>query len=128
MRKGVCLFLLSFFIIQLAYAQEKEVVDPNTWDFGQVQQGETIKHDFLLRNMTPHILNITGINTSCGCTASQSDKKSLKPGESTMINVSFNTAGYLGPVKQYVYVNTDNEDLMIIKFTIKVQVVKGEGN
>jgi len=123
MRKIISLFVLSFLIFQFACA-EKEVVDPNAWAFGKAKQGQVLKHDFSFKNETKTVLNITGVNTSCGCTAWQSDKKSLKPGESTAINVSFNSKGYLGEVKQFVYVNTDNVDLAVVRFTIKAEITK----
>jgi len=121
MRKIASLLLLSFIFLQFAYAEDK-IIDPNEWDFGKVKQGEVLKHDFIFRNMTADTIKITGINTSCGCTASQSDKKSLKPGESTMINVSFNSKGYLGQVSQFIYVNTDNANFPTVKFTIRAEV------
>jgi len=121
MRKGVILFLLGFFVFQFAYA-EKEIINPNEWDFGRVKQGAILKHDFILKNQTDDILEINNIHTSCGCTVSNSDKKSLSPQESTAIKVTFNSEGYSGPVQQFVYVNTDNADLAIIKFTIKAQI------
>ena len=123
MRKGIILFLFGFFIFQFARAEVINL-DPNAWDFGQVKQGAVLKHDFILKNETNDILGINNIHTSCGCTASESDKKSLIPQESTAIKVTFNSAGYSGPVQQFVYVNTDNADLAIIKYTIKAQVVK----
>ena len=146
MRKRIIVFLLGFSIIQLAgwgewvsfgYCSaegqesdglvalpEKEKVDPHQWDFGIVKSGVVLKHDFLLKNQTNDILEINNIHTSCGCTASESGKKSLLPQESTAIKVTFNSKGYSGPVTQFIYVNTDNADLAIIKFTIKAQVVK----
>ena len=124
MRKGTILFLMGFFIFQFAYALN-EKVDPLEWDFGQVKQGTILKHNFILKNQTNDILEINNIHTSCGCTASEADKKSLMPQESTVIKVTFNSKGYSGPVTQFVYVNTDNADMAIIKFIIKAQVVKG---
>ncbi len=127
MRKIIILFLLSFLVfLQFNYA-DSNIPDPNEWDFGKVNQGEILKHGFTFKNETKDVLNITSVNTSCGCTASQADKKSLKPGETTTINVSFNSKGYLGQVKQFVYVNTDNAALQIVKFTIKAEAIK-EGN
>jgi hypothetical protein len=123
MRKWIILFLLSFFIFQFAYAENVKA-DANEWDFGKVKQGAILKHDFVLKNQTKDILEINNIHTSCGCTASKSDKKSLSPQESTAIKVTFNSQGYLGQVQQFVYVNTNNADLAIIKFTIKAFVVK----
>ena len=137
MRKGMILFLLGFFIFQFASREvhaglsdksgslaEKEKVDANAWDFGKVKQGETLKHDFVFKNQTNDILEITNIHTSCGCTASQAAKKSLLPQESTSITVTFNSKGYSGAVTQFAYVHTDNTDLAITKFTIKANVVK----
>ena len=123
MPKGVILFLLGFFILQFAYA-ENEKVNPHEWDFGQVKQGAILKHDFVLKNETNNVLGINNVHTSCGCTVSQSEKKSLLPQESTTIKVTFNSHGYLGSVTQFVYVHTDNTDLAIIKFTIKALVLK----
>ena len=126
MRKWIILFLLVFPMFQFAYGESEKTVtsDPNEWDFGQVKQGTISKHDFILKNETNDILEINNIHSSCGCTASESDKKTLLPQESTVIKVTFNSQGYLGPVQQFVYVNTDNTDLPIIKFTIKANVVK----
>jgi len=123
MRKIIALFLLGFLVFQFSYAQNS-IADPNEWDSGKIKQGEILKHDFIFKNETKGVLNITGVNTSCGCTASQSDKKSLKPGEAATISVSFNSHGYLGEVKQFIYVNTDSAVMPIVKFTIKARVIK----
>jgi hypothetical protein len=123
MRKIIKLFILSLFIFQFAYAQDV-TVNPNEWDFGKIKQGQIYKHDFIFKNESNTVLNITSVNTSCGCTASQADKKSLQPGESATINVSFNSRGYSGPVKQSIYVNTDNVELSVVKFAIKCEVIK----
>jgi hypothetical protein len=139
MRRVLALFLLSFFIFQLnnlkastgpfvpvESSAEKEKTDPNQWDFGKVKEGAVLKHEFTLKNETNDILGINNIHTSCGCTVSESTKKSLLPQSSTVITVSFNSKGYLGPVTQFVYVNTDNADISIVKFTIKADIQKGD--
>jgi len=99
-------------------------VNPYTWDFGQVKEGEVLKHTFILKNETQKILNINDVNTSCGCTVSQVDKKTLAPGESASIQVQFKSKGYSGPIKQYVYVHTDNLDNPIIRYIIEANVIK----
>jgi len=135
MRKIISLLFWGFFICQFACpvkipwglygaSAQNDIADPNEWDFGQAKQGQVLKHDFLFKNETKGVLNITGVNTSCGCTVSQSDKKSLKPGESAAIKVSFNSRNYLGQVKQFIYVNTDNHDLAVVRFTIKAEIIK----
>lgn len=125
MCKVLGLFLIGFFILPMAYAEDK-LSGPNEWDFGKVKQEQALKHDFVFKNDTADILNIISVHTSCGCTASSADKKSLKPNESTQISVTFKTKNYLGEVKQYIYVNTDNTDSPVTKFIIKAQVAKGE--
>jgi hypothetical protein len=103
---------------------EAKTVDPFTLDFGRIKQGEVVKHGFTLKNDSATVLNIKSVNTSCGCTISKSQKNKLEPGESTVIEVSFNSKGYSGPVTQYVYVNTDSADNPLVRFTIKAEVVK----
>jgi len=123
MCKGIIVFLVSFFIVASTYAQG-EKSDPNEWDFGKVKQGVILKHNFILKNQTNKVLKINSVNTSCGCTVSKADKNSLLPQESTTIGVTFNSHGYSGQIKQSVYVNTDDMDIAIIKFTIKAEVSK----
>ncbi|PIQ90875.1 MAG: hypothetical protein COV71_02140 [Candidatus Omnitrophica bacterium CG11_big_fil_rev_8_21_14_0_20_41_12] len=123
MRKIISLFLLVFLISYPVSAQDK-ADSLNEWDFGQVKQEQILKHDFVFKNETNVVLNIASVNTSCGCTASQADKKSLEPGESTTISVAFSTKKYVGEVKQFVYLNTDNQDLPVVKFVIKAEVLK----
>ena len=85
MRKWIILFLLVFPMFQFAYGESEKTstADPNEWDFGQVKQGVILKHDFVLKNQTNDILEIDSIHTSCGCTVSQSEKKSLLPQETS---------------------------------------------
>ena len=123
MRKIFALFLLGFLVFQFVRAEDTAAAE-NEWDFGRVKQGAVVKHDFTFKNETPGILKITGISTSCGCTASQAKKESLAPGESTIINVAFNSKGYSGAVKQFVYVNTDNAGMSVVRFIVKAEVEK----
>ncbi len=102
----------------------KEAVDPDAWDFGKIKQGEVVTHTFSLKNESNKTLNITAVNTSCGCTASEARKKVLLAQESTELEVKFNSKGYSGPVQQFVYVNTDDIDKPVIRFIIKAEVVK----
>lgn len=98
--------------------------DSTLWDFGQIKAGQIVKHDFTLTNTAQMPLVISAINTSCGCTVPEVKKKLLSPGESTLVEVSFNSTGYAGPVEQYVYVHTDRTDNPVLKFTIKAEVFK----
>ncbi len=98
--------------------------DKDSWDFGNVKQGEILKHTFNLKNSSPKTLNIKNVNTSCGCTVSEVKKKILLPGEETTIEVQFNTKDYSGEVKQYVYVTTDNVEELFLRFSVKAKIEK----
>jgi hypothetical protein len=104
--------------------QEEEASDSNTWDFGLVKEGQVLKHDFIFKNDSGKTVTIKNIDTSCGCTSSEVKKKTLLPGESTLIEVKFDTKGYAGGTKQHIYVYTDNIDNQIIRYIIKANVVK----
>ena len=121
MRRVMGLFIFMFFLhTGCCLAQ----VDSLTWDFGKIKQGEVVSHNFILKNDSAKTLKITGVNTSCGCTASEVKSKVLLPQGSTEVEVKFNSKGYLGAVQQFAYVNTDDIDKPVIKFIIKVNVVK----
>ncbi len=96
--------------------------DPQAWDFGQIKKDKIVKHDFSVKNDSARTLTINGVTTSCGCTASEAKKKILAPGESTQISVEFNSKGYKGEVTQFVYVDTDDTENPVLKFTIKAFV------
>ncbi|MCX5709530.1 MAG: DUF1573 domain-containing protein [Candidatus Omnitrophica bacterium] len=123
MRKTIYLILI-FILCNLPLFAEVKNDAAGTWDFGKVKEGEVVKHEFVLKNESKDKLNIQGVSTSCGCTASAVKNKSLKAGDSTVIDVSFNSAKYSGAVKQFVYVNTDNVKDPLIIFEIRADVVK----
>lgn len=99
--------------------------DPYTWDLGRIKRGEVLKRSFNLKNESDRVLNITGINTSCNCTVSEVKNKTLLPGQSTEVAVRFNSRGYSpGQSRQHVYINTDDPDRPVLKFTVKIEVIE----
>jgi len=132
--KRIFFFLVCLsFIIQGCHVRTKgqmklgdpvEITQSYSWDFGQRQEGEILKHTFTLKNRSKQTLTILEINTSCGCTISEVKDKVLMPRESTTIEVQFNSKGYSGGVQQFIYVHTDNVDNPILRFTIKAEVIK----
>ncbi len=128
-------FLFFFFITGCGATQQPQIIkaspkaqqeaqaDPYAWDFGQIKQGAIVRHTFVFKNETKQTLTIKDVTTSCGCTASTVKNKILKPGESTEIEVKFNSKGYSAAVQQYVYVNTDDLDNPVVRFIIKADVI-----
>ncbi len=102
----------------------KEPFDPFAIDFGKVKVGTITTHSFILTNDSSKKLHIKDVNTSCGCAISEVKKKLLIPGESTSIDVKFNSKGYSGPIQQYIYVTTDSDTKPVLRFMIKAEVLK----
>lgn len=124
------ILLLSVFPLFNVIAQTPEKNDEagidssRVWDFADVKEGVILEHVFKLRNDSTQVLNITNVSTSCGCTVSEIAKKTLAPDEETEIKVKFNTKGYKGKAKQFVFVMTESLDNPIIQFMIKANVQK----
>ncbi|MDD5347732.1 MAG: DUF1573 domain-containing protein [Candidatus Omnitrophica bacterium] len=97
-------------------------IDAFTWDFGIIPKDTVVGHMFRLDNGTARTLTIKNVTTSCGCTASKAKNNRLAPGESTAIEVTFNSKGYKQETTQFVYVTTDDPENPLIKFTIKAFV------
>ncbi len=92
------------------------------WDFGKVKEDAILFHAFELENDRAKPLRIKDISTSCGCTASAVKKRDLKPQERSRVEVTFTAKGYSGPVRQYVYVATDDVDNPVLRYIIKADV------
>lgn len=128
-RIGVLTAAFLVFILNGCYAQHQvftsgpaQPEDSTIWDFGSIKPDQERTHAFILKNETSQAFNIKDISTSCGCTVSRAAKTTLAPGESTAIEVTFNSKGYSGSIRQFVYVYTDRPDDSIIKFTITATI------
>ena len=69
------------------------VFDETSYNFGSITEGEKVNHTFKFRNEGKTNLVIRKISTSCGCTAVNSKTDIIKPGESSSIDITFNSAG-----------------------------------
>lgn len=79
-----------------------------TYDFGTVLEGTPVKHEFTVKNTGQADLVIGHVQTSCGCTVAQSDKKRLAPGEETLLPVTFDTRHERGHASRRIDVYTND--------------------
>ncbi|MDF2432288.1 MAG: hypothetical protein JWP44_1919 [Mucilaginibacter sp.] len=70
--------------------------DKDTHDFGKIKSGDKVTYDFKFTNTGKSPLIITDAVATCGCTKPEWPKTPVKPGESGMIHVTFNSAGKMG--------------------------------
>src|SRR5215510_12204415 len=69
-----------------------------TYDFGKVDSGTLVKHDFIFTNTGDQALEITGVRPGCGCTTAGDWDKHVEPGTTGKVPLQFNSAGYSGTV------------------------------
>jgi hypothetical protein len=120
------LIILLIVFSSISFAQlinPKLVVQQNEYDFGDVVQGEVVSHVFVLSNSGGDLLTISKVRPSCGCTAAMPENTELKPGESTNLNVSFNSTGRMGAQKKLVRIETNDPESPQQIITIKANVV-----
>ena len=67
-----------------------------SYNFGEIQQGESVTHDFILKNTGDADLIISAATGSCGCTVPQWPKNPIAIGEEAVIKVTFNSSGKSG--------------------------------
>ena len=65
-------------------------------NFGKINQGESVSHQFVFTNTGQAELIINNAKGSCGCTVPKWPRKPIAPGESEEIKVTFNSAGKSG--------------------------------
>lgn len=107
--KTHCISLLTFCLllplVSLAQSNDTPVeVQPapvfefkqTEFDFGTIEQGETVSYVFKFKNTGDAPLLITEAKGSCGCTVPFFPKAPVMPGESSEIEIEFNTKGKLG--------------------------------
>lgn len=79
-------------------------LDKEFVDFGTMNQHESRDTQVKVTNKGGGILNITGVEADCGCTVPVLLKEQLAPGESTVIDINFNSKTFNGNVTKMVHI------------------------
>lgn len=119
----IVLFIVSAISVLAQMIGPKVGVQQLDHDFGNINEGEVVKHTYVISNNGGDLLKILEVKASCGCTAANPDKKELKPGESTNLDVSFNSKGRKGPQNKTVTVTTNDPEKPSISLSFKCNVV-----
>ena len=62
------------------------------YNFGKIQQGRPVTHNFEIVNTGKEPLMLDNVQASCGCTTPEWSKEAIQPGASTTIKVGYNAA------------------------------------
>ncbi len=82
----------------------KIVFEETEYDFGVIDQGDKINHDFIFKNTGNADLEILNVEVTCGCTTPSYPFIPIAPGEKGTIGVSYNSTGKLGNQKPMITV------------------------
>jgi len=91
-------------------------------DFGQLIQGERVSFAFKFTNNGAADLVIAAANAGCGCTVPNYPRHPIKPGDTGVIEVAFNTSGRSGFQNQRVSIVANTQPNTTV-LTIKANVV-----
>jgi uncharacterized membrane protein YphA (DoxX/SURF4 family) len=71
-------------------------------DLGHPNQGKVVHGSIVYRNISDRVVHIDHSEASCGCTEGTYNKSTLRPGESGIYTVGFNTGAKQGPSRETV--------------------------
>jgi hypothetical protein len=85
-----------------AFKFEKE-----SYDFGQIEEGERVSYEFTFKNIGKSPLIITGATATCGCTVPEYPKEPIAPNAEGKISVVFDSKGKEGMQNKVVTVTAN---------------------
>lgn len=94
------------------------------YDFGKVDSGTLVQHDYVFTNTGNQVLEINNVHPSCGCTTAGNWDKMVEPGQTGKIPVQFNSAGYAGQVHKSVLVTCNDPAQTNVTLTIQGTIEK----
>ncbi len=80
------------------------IILDSAYDFGKVTEGEKVIYNYRFRNTGDKPLVIASAVASCGCTVPEKPEEPIKPGETGILKVVFNSEGRVGPAHKEIRV------------------------
>jgi hypothetical protein len=100
----------------------KVAVDREEYDFGVMDMGGQLSHDFKFTNVGRLPLTLSKGPTSCKCTVSEIEKAELQPGESTAVTLRWNARGAISDYHQTATINTSDPSWKEVTLTVSGRV------
>ena len=79
-----------------------------TYDFGSINQGDTVTHLYPFKNEGHRTLIIRATRATCGCTKAYPVDLEIEPGEGSMIKVVYKSRGKKGEQKYHINVTSND--------------------
>ena len=113
---------LTSFLAALAFSQPKLSLDKPEVDIGTIYGGVKKTGTITLKNIGNDTLRIISVQPGCGCTAIKQPKAFLLPGESDIVELEFNSAGYRGKVEKHLSINTNDPTSRYVDVKILAEI------
>ena len=127
MKKIAIIVLIAFVgLIQQVNAQAKIEFKTDIIDYGEIAKGSDGLRIFEFTNTGNAPLIVSNVKSSCGCTVPSKPKGPIAPGESSTIEVKYDTKR-IGPIRKTVTVYS-NADQPIVSLKIKGKVLSTVGD
>ncbi len=97
-------------------------LDKNSINLGDMNQHESRDIQVIMTNKGGGILVVSEVNADCGCTIPTLSKKQLAPGESTPIDINFNSKQFHGNVIKVVHILSNDPNSPDTSFIIQANV------
>ncbi|MEL6987767.1 MAG: DUF1573 domain-containing protein [Bacteroidota bacterium] len=130
MKKCLVFLFFTFSLFQVSTAQSDSdspvaeiEFDESSFDFGTISSGEKVGHVFTFTNTGDVPLVIVNAKGSCGCTVPFFPKVPIMPGESSEIEVEFDSKNKYGMQSKRVTITANTEPVNIF-LTMKGEVEK----
>lgn len=83
--------------------------EKNSYDFGDVTEGEKVSYTFKFTNAGNAALVITNVEVTCGCTTPKGwTRDPIAPGSTGDLTVAFNSTGKLGKQNKVITVTSNS--------------------
>lgn len=109
-----------------AMTRTQIVFENEEYDFGQVKDGDMVKHVFTFRNVGSEPFVLQRAKASCGCTVPTFTKTNILPGEEGTIHVEFNSKNKVGMQTKTITVTGNFEGSVNQVLRIKGEVLPSQ--
>ncbi len=122
MKRSLFLMIILCFALRGLYAQQAQPdtqdsikFESITYNYGTIQQGSDGECEFKFTNKGKSPIILSNVSASCGCTTPDWPKAPVKPNETGIIKVKYNTAiiGHFSKTIT-VYSNAVNSPVVLI--------------
>src|SRR5262249_54010500 len=107
MRRAAMVGVLGALLVG-APAQGGLVAVRAVYDFGSVEQGTAVQHQFALKNTGGGMVRIDGSTSSCGCTTAADDGQLVAPGQIAWVALTIDTSQLSGKTTKTAILKTSD--------------------